>query len=164
MLIYLICLQICVPKVPALPPPLTLQSSTTTMSFSSYNEDSDEEDEDEDSDEEGEEGEEESSCDEEEVTSEESDNESNRKDVVGMKSDTCGGGIKKKQFIQPTIIAPTASSPSTSPSLHNQVIETLPEMVSGFFWSNLAIHITLANLATPAILATLGTFNYKVEP
>ena len=101
------------------------------MSFSSYNEDSDEEDEDEDSDE-GEEGEEESSCDEEEVTSEESDNESNRKDVVGMKSDT-GGGIKKKQFIQPTIIAPTASSPSTSPSLHNQVIETLPEMVSGFF-------------------------------
>ena len=134
MLIYLICLQICVPKVPALPPPLTLQSSTTTMSFSSYNEDSDEEDEDEDSDE-GEEGEEESSCDEEEVTSEESDNESNRKDVVGMKSDTCGGGIKKKQFIQPTIIAPTASStPSTSPSLHNQVIETLPEMVSGFFY------------------------------
>ena len=102
------------------------------MSFSSYNEDSDEEDEDEDSDE-GEEGEEESSCDEEEVTSEESDNESNRKDVVGMKSDTGGGGIKKKQFIQPTIIAPTASSPSTSPSLHNQVIETLPEMVSGFF-------------------------------
>ena len=132
MLICLICLQICVPKVPALPPPLTLQSSTTTMSFSSYNEDSDEEDEDEDSDE-GEEGEEESSCDEEEVTSEESDNESNRKDVVGMKSDTGGGGIKKKQFIQPTIIAPTASSPSTSPSLHNQVIETLPEMVSGFF-------------------------------
>jgi len=121
--------KICVPKVPALPPPLTLQSSTTTMSFSSYNEDSDEEDEDEDSDE-GEEGEEESSCDEEEVTSEESDNESNnRKDVVGMKSDTGGGGIKKKQFIQPTIIAPTASStPSTSPSLHNQVIETLPEM------------------------------------